>query len=586
MVLSSNPPNSPQCPGLDQDDTPGTNHGPGINESCTLDDAPGLASSVTSSVVPSLASSFVSGIGTSIALTIMTRRGSPRRMKIGATDTHGCFLIETLSVCIRVYPCPSVPSVYFRGCIFTLSIASSFAPAVASSLAPDATPNRGQRRAQKFIQGAAHNLATHDSAWQTSAGQNSARYSTLPARRLLLAATVTTVLLLGNTAVAHDNPDPGSNSVPPDSEVPSAGIPGVWSLRAAGVANFHDYSDSIKNNGIGLGFLEGGYRSPDWQGWQLGAALLGVVDIWERRSGDADRYLVDRYNLRELFLRWESEQQGMQVKAGRFRQHMTGLDGHSHQGIEWRGVLNPNAEIRAGVIHRWIDNGQIALNFRGISGWRDVGDLHDAAGDLFWLTAARFTISDSLALEPFVGYQQDVMLLSGVDFSFERPLANSARLEVDGTLAVYGNQTPASIKPDYEDVWSWIIHAKYRQGAWRYGLGWFGVGNQRGNLGTGIFDWFDPMTVDETMPFDDNNNAQLYFATLDYTAGPWRVVSRLGFGVNRAIDVDSRELNVFTYYDFNERLTAGAFVSYNRYSEGIVDLPRYTRSGFILDYKF
>ena len=51
---------------------------------------------------------------TCLALTIMTRRGSPRRMKIGATDTHGCFLIETLSVCIRVHPCLPCTSVYFR----------------------------------------------------------------------------------------------------------------------------------------------------------------------------------------------------------------------------------------------------------------------------------------------------------------------------------------------------------------------------------------------------------------------------------------------------------------------------------------
>lgn len=120
---------------------------------------------------------------------------------------------------------------------------------------------------------------------------------------------------------------------------------------------------------------------------------------------------------------------------------------------------------------------------------------------------------------------------------------------------------------------------------WReVGIGWHGVNRRRGNLGAGLFFWIDPLTVDDTIPYDDRNDAQLFYADARIKRESLDLTLRYGYGINRAIEANSHEINILAYYTLTKSWTWGWLMSINVYSGE--DLPDYTRVGTILTYAF
>jgi hypothetical protein len=364
----------------------------------------------------------------------------------------------------------------------------------------------------------------------------------------------------------------------PDTRHPA----GELHLRSGVLINIHHYADDdAGDKGLGLGFVELGYRTPEWAGLHLGALWYGFGKLWERHAGDFDACCVKQQDLREFYAQWRTPFAGTTIQAGRFRMHMSGLDGHSHQGVQITSEPRPGIGLRAAVIERWIDNDLVIPNYKGMSGWRDVGDgAHPDAGRELWLASARFGIGERAWIQPFAAYQARRMLLHGIDAAYTQTLANGHSLGIDGTLAIYGNRTPRDVQPDYEDVLSWLIHAAYGLDDVTLGLGWYGVSDHRGDLGAGIFDWIDPMTVDEIMPYDDHNHARLLFADALLDLAPLELEVRYGHGVNRALDMNSQELNLMARYAFTPRLKLSSLIAYNRYTGR--RLPDHTRAGLLL----
>jgi hypothetical protein len=351
-------------------------------------------------------------------------------------------------------------------------------------------------------------------------------------------------------------------------------------LEAGGLAILHEYEDSSeKDAGLGLGFVQVRYRTPVRGGLQVGGWWLAVRDLWERRDGNFDEVCATDNELRELFGSWEIPGANSQVKAGRFKISMTGLDGDSHEGVEATSEAIPGVSLRAAAIRRWVNNASIHMNFLGMSSWQDVEEANEEAGEWFWMGSAKFDLPGDGFVEPFFGYQDNVMLLTGADWDIAFAVGEGRRIGFDGTVARYGNDAPEASYPDYEDVHSWRLHAYYGTTAAQAGAGWFGVSDDLLDLGKDVFDWFDPMTVDSTMPYDDRNNAQLWYVDGTWTVGGAQLTARYGFGKNRAIGIESHEIDLLAEYALTPSLNFSAFVAYNAYSGN--ELSDYSRVGMV-----
>ena len=361
---------------------------------------------------------------------------------------------------------------------------------------------------------------------------------------------------------------------------------GDLTLSAGGIFNIHNYEDSAQSGkGIGLGFLEIRYVTPETYGLQFGTWWFALKEVWENHDGDFERYGKDDNDLRKLYARWAVPSTKMQIKGGRFLlDDMPGLDGNSHQGVQVVSEDLPGVRLRAGVVNRWVNNSRIHMNFRGMSGWEDVNDVHEQAGRELWIASSKFDLPSGGHIEPFISYQQKVIMLYGVDADFPVEIVPGQTVGLDGTVAVYGNQTPREIEPDYQDVYSWLLHGYYAFSDIKLGLGWYGVSNHRGDLGAGIFDWIDPLIVDDTMPYDDYNNAQLYYTDAKIKLTRCDIVLRYGYGNNRAYHIKSHEINALVFYHITESVQLSAFVSWNRYSGDM--LSDYTRIGSVLRYTY
>lgn len=361
---------------------------------------------------------------------------------------------------------------------------------------------------------------------------------------------------------------------------------GDFSLQAGVAASMLEYSDSDEScPGYVFGLLQMKYATPERGGLLFGAWWLAAKDIAENHPGDYDAVYEQDSDLRELYAKWNTPFTKSSIQAGRFGIDMTALDGNSHQGIEVINEDIPHMTLRAAVIDRWINNDRVDMYYKGITGWVDVDDVAEKAGNEFWLGSAAFDWNEAAGITPFIGYQKDVMTLYGADMYVSHALDDERSVGLEGTVAMYGNEMPREEQPDYEDVYSWLIHA-YAQLNEKVtmGLGWYGVSNDRGDISAGIFDTFDPLEEDGTIPYDDRNNAQLYYADAQLSYAQVSLELAYGYGVNDAIDVNSHEVDALLTVDITDSLQAAAFAAYNHYSGD--EVPNYTKTGLSLIYSY
>jgi hypothetical protein len=362
---------------------------------------------------------------------------------------------------------------------------------------------------------------------------------------------------------------------------------GELKLQAGAAFNYKEYRNSeAKNPGLAWGFVDVLYVTPETYGLNAGIGGIGITELWENHGGDYEEVYPEQLDLRDLFLAYDILQSSNTLTVGRtLFEENPGFCGHSHQGAQLEVKSIPNMTFTASVIERWIHHDTVFFNADGITGWEDVSDVNDSAGDYFFAAELDTCwLDERLTVTPFVCHQEDVMSVYGSTVTAAQPLRDDWKATLTGTGALYVNNVPESIQPDYEDVTSALVHAGVGPAWYGFGVGWFYVSDDRGDINAGIFEAFDPLQEDDLIPFDDRNNCHLYYVDGHCRIGAFSTQVAFGYGKNQALDADSKELDVWLYYNITPHVQLGGYVVWTQYDTDVID--SYNQYGSALSYHF
>ena len=351
--------------------------------------------------------------------------------------------------------------------------------------------------------------------------------------------------------------------------------------------NIRDYhSRGPKDLGLAWGLLDLKYRTPELYGFKAGTWLVGAQKLWQQEDGYYDKIFTQDFDFRELYLEYTTPGEIGSIAGGRKKYKKNpSMDGDSHLGVGL--AINPvqNATIYFSAINKWINNDRTDFNAKGISGWIDVNEVNDDAGDIFFALMGDLKPINNLNIFPYFEYLENVMAVGGGAVIYEIPIAERFIGIINGIYAYHANQVPRSIQPDYEDVQSARIHLGIIRDIISLGGGIYWVSDDRGNIMSGIFDTFDPMEKDTYYPYDDLNHAILYYITASLVCEPVTVETAFGMGKNKAHDVDTREFDLWIYWDIVPSLEWGGYLTWNDFSGANAD-PDFIQSGSSLLLKF
>jgi|GEM_PF-970103 len=351
--------------------------------------------------------------------------------------------------------------------------------------------------------------------------------------------------------------------------------------------NIHDYhSRGPKDKGLAWGLLDLEYLTPELYGFRAGTWLIGVQKLWQQDHGYYDQLFTQDFDFRELYLKYTAPGDIVSAVGGRkkFKKNPS-MDGDSHLGVGVTFTPVEKAKIYFSAINKWINNDRTTFNAKGITGWVGVNEANDDAGDLFFSLMGDMEPIDSLNILPYFEYLQNVMAVGGCEVLCEIPISDDFFGFMNGIYAYHANQVPRSVEPDYEDVQSARIHLGIAQNIFSFGGGLYWVSDDRGNIMAGIFDTFDPMEKDDYYPYDDLNHATLYYVTAELDYEPILIEAAFGMGKNRAHDVDTREFDLWIFWDILPSLELGGYMCWNDFSGDNAD-PDYIQSGSSLLFKY
>ena len=342
--------------------------------------------------------------------------------------------------------------------------------------------------------------------------------------------------------------------------------------------------DSDKpDQGLAWGLMELGYTTPSLYGFKVGAYGIFVQEIWENHDGDYKNVYTKDADLRNLFISYTLASN--MIVAGRCPFYKNAaMDGDSYQGLEVSICSIPYASIHACVIDRWINNDTTFFDADGITGWEDIDNVNHEAGHEFYGGSLSIEIPKTGHLSPFINYQEHVMTVYGSSLDLRFALTDILSLGFDSTYAIYANEVPETIKADYEDVSSWIAHASLQHDQFSLGFGWYDVSDDHGDTMAGMFDSIDPMENDDLFPYDDRNNAHLWYIDGKLTIHPILFQAAFASGQNDALKSWSRELDLWLYYNITDYLQWSGYYVWTDYETDVI--PSYTQVGSSILYKF
>ncbi len=363
-------------------------------------------------------------------------------------------------------------------------------------------------------------------------------------------------------------------------------LDGELSGRFGAAFNSTDYrADHVPTAGLAWGLLDLEYLTPALYGFRAGTWLVGVQEIWQNHALDYDDVFIHELDLREINLRYElPESSGDLILGRREFKEPPSMGGDSHQGLGFETPDLAGVGVSAAVVNRWIHYDRTDFDARGITGWEDVGDANDRAGDIFMSLMVDWAPVEELILSPYLLYQDNVMGVLGAQAASAIALDESWGLDFTGIYAFHGNMVPEALEPDYEDVQELLLHAGAAWEMLSLGLGWYWLSDDRGDITAGVFDSFDPLQEDDYYPFDDTNHASLFYLDAGVCLEPVTLEVLWGAGKNRAYDVRTRELNIWAYWDILASVELGAYFIWTDYDGGLIS--DYTRFGTSLTLNF
>jgi hypothetical protein len=351
--------------------------------------------------------------------------------------------------------------------------------------------------------------------------------------------------------------------------------------------NLRDYhSRGPKDQGLAWGLMDLKYRTPELYGFKAGTWLVGAQKLWQQEQGYYDKIFTQDFDFREIYLEYTTPGEIGTIAGGRKKYKKNpSMDGDSHLGVGLSLTPIENATIYFSAINKWINNDRTDFNAKGISGWIDVSEVNDDAGDIFFALMGDLEPVNNLNILPYFEYLQDVMAVGGCEVIYEFPIAEKFIGVINGIYAYHANQVPRSIKPEYEDVQSALFHLGVASDFFSLGGGIYWLSDDQGNIMAGIFDTFDPLEKDTYYPFYDQNHAALYYIDATICFEPITVEAAFGMGKNWAHDVVTREFDLWIYWDILPSLELGGYLTWNDFS-GDEALPDFIQSGSSLLLKF
>jgi hypothetical protein len=362
---------------------------------------------------------------------------------------------------------------------------------------------------------------------------------------------------------------------------------GELSGDVGAAANFINYhSSGPENQGLAWGLMDVKYRTPKLYGFRVGTWLVGIQKLWQQESGYYDQTFTQDFDFRELYLEYTTPEKICTIAGGRKKFHKNAsMDGDSHLGAGLTLIPMEDTKIYVSAINKWINNDRTKFTAKGITGWDDVSDANKKAGDVFLAVTADLRPIKDLVLLPYLDYLDNVMTVGGCEAKYKIPITDKFSGNIHGIYAYHDNQVPRSVKSDYEDVQAALLHLGVSKDFISLGGGVYWLSDDYGKITAGIFDDFDPLEKDDYYPYDALNHATLYYLDAEINLDPVTVETAFGLGKNRAYDVDTRELDIWVYWDILPSLELGGYLAWNDFS-GDDAKPDYIQSGSSLTFKF
>ncbi len=354
-----------------------------------------------------------------------------------------------------------------------------------------------------------------------------------------------------------------------------------------GAAVWYQGNNFGPDPGLSWGYLDISYRTPDWNGFAVGAAALGVSRIWENNSDDFDNVFREPWDLRDFYLSYESDNERTSALLGRklFPTNPV-LDGDSQQGVGFELSDGEGSGLWLAAFNRWEKHSTPNYDADGITGWESVSAANDAAGEVYLAAMGNWAVGDFVG-SPFVFWQDDVLGVYGLQADYAVPLdgpGSNPQWATELIVAYYDNLAPASIEPDYEDNWVGRIHSGYESDVWSAGGGFFWMGDGRVDTGAGLFTTFDPLKDDDLDPYNDENNTYLFYVKGSAQIGPVALQPAIGYGRNRAVEADVLEIDFLFSWDLPGNFMLEGYIVHADFGPEV--LPSYTESGASLAYEF
>lgn len=337
--------------------------------------------------------------------------------------------------------------------------------------------------------------------------------------------------------------------------------------------------------GLSWALAELGYSSPELLGFSAGIHAVLVNELWQNNAGDYSSTFTDDLDIRDLYLQFTIPDTQSTIAAGRRKISKTPvMRGDSHQGVELIIHDIPYTTVSLGVLNRWIKHSTTYFDALGITGWRDVDDVNEDAEEIFYSAMATIHIPNGPSFAPFINHQQNVMTVMGASASAPLLTTDAFTWSVNATGAYYANDYPETLEPEYEDVQEYLLHTSISKGNNHIGFGWWGISDNVGGTGRGMFTSFDPMEEDDLMPYDDQNNASEFYIDGHVEQAPFSIDLVLAYGKNKDLDSYSHEIDFFIFYDITPHMQLGCYVAWADYDTDL--LPSYTQMGSSLTLNF
>ncbi|MBC2604084.1 hypothetical protein [Puniceicoccus vermicola] len=340
--------------------------------------------------------------------------------------------------------------------------------------------------------------------------------------------------------------------------------------------------------GLSWGYLQTRYVTPTYNGLSAGGAFLAVGEVWEDHTGDFDSVFTEPFDIEELYLEFLNDDQTLGAHIGRKTMPSNpGLDGDYQQGLNLHAGTESGYSLDFSIIDRWIRYSTYNYDLHGITGWDDVDAVNSAAGELFFAAVIDLPFSSHFTLSPYFNYQEDVMAYYGTTFTSSIPtenLAAQSHWDTQLILAIYDNQVPTSIEPDYEDAWGGLLYTGLAFERYSLGGGVYWISDNTIDTGAGAFHIFDPLKEDNLYPYNNQNDFELYYLKGSATFGDLTINPAIGIGRNHAIESDSIEIDVLFNYDLPGNFQLEGYFVYVDFEKDI--FPSYFLGGATIGYNF